>query len=144
MSEAMVQLLLPQQPLNPSVSQWKSYELLSLINISFFSAQPQSILEQPDVALGEDGATAMWVYPGGTVDTYIVQYSLADFGFSSQNTETLSVNGTETSVFIPIEDLPGSEYILRVAAENENGRSVFSPLVSFTSPANNGVSKNEV
>lgn len=73
-----------------------------------------------------------WVFPGGTVDTYLVQYVPlgGSSSFDSPNVMSKTVPGTQTSV--TIDGLqPSTWYTLRVAVQNGNGLSDFSPETRF-------------
>ena len=79
-------------------------------------------------------AVVMWEFPGGTVDTYLIQYVLSRIGFlvgvTSGSVRNATVNGNETSAVIG-DLLPGSTYVFRVASINGLGMSGFSPQGSF-------------
>ena len=83
----------------------------------------ESIFSTPSSAM------LTWQFPGGTVDSYIVQYVLVQdsVGFGSNNATKKSVNALMTSVVID-SLLSGATYRFRVplAVINNHGMSLFS------------------
>ena len=73
-----------------------------------------------------------WQFPGGTVNSYIVQYVMAQdsVGFGSSDAMKKSVNGSMTSIVID-RLLPGATYKFRVAVVNNRGMSLFSECGIF-------------
>ena len=89
------------------------------------------ITTQPSVSISGTTATVSWVFPGGTVNVYIVQYVLSSEGFTSLSVRNTTSDGTQRSV--RIDNLqPFSSYSLRVAVQNNDGTSGFSPVASFS------------
>lgn len=92
------------------------------------------ILDPPLISnIQNTSATVSWQFPGGTVDSYLVQYVLSVQGFNSALSDIFSVTVPGTSTSVRIEGLQTrSQYDARVAVQNENGTSTFSPTASFT------------
>ena len=59
------------------------------------------------------------------MDSYLVQYVRFPFDFGYRGVQNLTVAGTNMSVEINVTG--GSRYTVRVAAQNQNGLSAFSP-----------------
>ena len=94
---------------------------------------PQTIFDKPRVSTRTSTtATVTWLSPGGTVDVYLVQYvsTRQSSQFDSPSVINKTVLGTQTSV--RIDNLqPSTWYMFRVAAQNGNGLSAFSPETTF-------------
>ena len=94
--------------------------------------QPRVILEALQVVRTPEVTTVSWTHPGGTVDSFLVQYVERPFYFTSPSADlqSLTVSGADTSV--QISNLPeGARYRVRVATRNQNGLSAFSPDASI-------------
>ena len=89
------------------------------------------ITRQPSVRISGTTASVSWVFPGGDVSVYIVQYVISSEGFTSPSVRNMTTGGTQTSLRINNLE-PLSKYSLRVAVQNNDGTSGFSPVASFS------------
>ena len=124
--------IIEYQRLNASIKERLTYDALFSARFNAVFAPilelPQMITSAPNVNISGTTATVSWEFPGGSVSDYIVEYVLSSeyLGFTSPSV----INTPQPSVCI--DNLqPHSSYLLRVAVQNSEGRSRFSPVASF-------------
>lgn len=110
----------------------KNYTYKFIFNL--LSVLPQEILDHPEVVYTDSMAVVTWEHPGGTVDAFVLQYMLHGGSFNTpmaSNVRSFSVDGSQTSVGV-VNLQPRTRYQFRVAVQNGNGISAFSPVVVIT------------